>query len=167
MRSIRLHLKPSVPFWILSSIRLDQTNPKSVLIDIDKLTQDHINIINRSVDSGEIFILDNEGKRVSSIAEVERKTTFSVSTEDEDDSYMPKITSVTISIEEEEEEKESYDEEALLVLSKNGNTLKKIISSMSNFSIENVKLLEAMLRIERNNKNRDGIIDAIKKVLEA
>jgi len=167
MKLIRLQLKPSTPFWILNPIKLDHTNPKSPLLDIDKLTEEQIAIIRSSINTGELILMDSEGHKVASLSDIEMKKAFNVSVEDVDDPVLPAIASVTVSLDEEEDdsEKSAYLDEAEVILSKNGNTIKKVVSNMSKKSKENVKLLEAMLISEMNGKNRAGIIDTIKETL--
>lgn len=167
MKLIRLQLKPSTPFWILHPIKLDHENPRSPLLDIEKLTEDQLAIIRSSISAGELVLMDSDGNKAISLSDIEMKKAFNVSVEDVEDLIIPNIASVTVSLEEEEDESEksAYIDEADIILSKNGNTIKKVISSMSKKSKENVKLLEAMLISEMNGKNRAGILEAINSTL--
>jgi len=164
MRLIKIKIKPSTPFWNMGPIKLSQDLIESPYLDVDKLTEEQIAIILKAKNYGEIRILDSSGKELNSISPEEVQYGFIVSEEDEEEPFMPEIQSVTTPIEE-EIGNEDYKNEAILVLEKNGNTIKKMVQAMKASSKENVYLLKAMLKEEKKNKKRNGIIEQIEIVL--
>jgi hypothetical protein len=171
MRDFYIQLKPSTPFWGIGKIFLSAENKKTKLLSVDSFSEEDIAIISASNRIGEIKVLDSEGKHVQSISAEIKSKEFPVKEEvQEDEVYSPEISCITAPIEEDEEEdeeeKELYEEEAKIVLEKNGNVIKKMIRNMSSKSEENVKLLKAILEVEMKDKNRSGIINSIKEKLD-
>ena len=173
MRSIYIQIKPSVPFWNVENIILSGENRKSRLIKVDSLSEDTISIIEKSIKAGDIRIFDSNNNEVFSIEKEIKTKEFEVKEERSEEDYIlePVVNCVTVPYDEEENEEtaqdlEGYKEEAALVLEKNGNVIKKIIRSMSKSSEENMKLLSAMIEVETENKNRNGLIHAMKEKLD-
>jgi len=171
MRLVRIKLLES-PFWFLSkAVKLDLLNPTSDFINIDSLSQEYIDIINRSVNASEIKIFDGEGARIRDIKSVSFVSgDLAVSTEDveEDETdYLPEMVSVTSSDEEEEEEdSEPSDADfdaAKLLLNKNGNVVKKVLKELH--GDEGLMILHACLLQEESDKNRPGVINSIEEAI--
>ena len=169
MRIIKLELKRSVPFWRLGKVQLNSNNTISEPIDADSLTETQAEIIENAVSRNEINILNREGKRINSLYETEELNEFLVDERDieEDEELLPQVQSVTVQLDEEEEEdiiapsKDEIMDKALVIVNNNGNSVKKAVSVLKDKT-----LLSACLSAEIADKNRSGVIDAIKKSLE-
>jgi len=172
MKLVKIKLSES-PFWFLGkAIKLNRSKPFSDLINVDSLSDEDKKIIDKSISRCEIKLFDSEGNRIPSLEEAGYiRGEFSVSLEDikEDQSdTVPEVFSVTVGNDDEDEEDEILEptetdyENAELILSKNGNTVKKIIKETSD-SEEGLSLLHACLTIEKQNKNRIGIINSIEQ----
>jgi hypothetical protein len=158
-----------VPFWILKPINLRNSQDTSPLIDVDVLTDSQKTIINSSINRHEIAIYDKEGNHIpGNLKNVNVVEGNHVSTDDidEEEELYPEIVSVTSGTEpdlEEEIPKEVF-EDAEVMLNKNGNTVKKLVSAMD-VTDTNAMLLKASLELEYVGKNRPGVIKYIKKAL--
>jgi len=161
------------PFWFLNNIiNLTMNDTVSGLLDIESLSFEEIETINKSASRIEIKIFDSENNRVKNLNELGYfNGNFSVNTEDvkeDESSLMPEVFSVTIDNDEDEEDEleedntpsESDIENAKIFLSKNGNTIKKTIKQMK-ASNEQLVFLHACLMIEEEKLNRSGVIQTI------
>jgi len=172
MRLVKIKISRSTPFWILDPIRLDANNPYSPYLDVDLLNDKQINIINKSVKFGDVRLLDGENNFIKSIDELKTTCGFAVDFKDvknhEED--IPEVVSVTIEEEPEEEEgiviSDAIYADAVFLLNKNGNTVRKIIKELP-INEDALTLLHACLEEEVSEKNRIGIIKKIKqKIME-
>ena len=171
MKLVKLRLADS-PFWFLgNNISLTRQNPTSDFLNIDALQHEEVQIINMAIRKGEIKVFDPENIRLNTV-EAAKVISGELSVdindiEDDESDSMPEVFSVTIDENIEDETKESGPEaedyrEAEIILSKNGNTVKKIIKNIPN-TTEGLVLLHASLEVEKQNKNRIGIVSAIEQ----
>jgi len=178
MKLVRLKLRGSSPFWNMPPIRLYEKQETSPLINIDLLNDEQRSVINKSIKSQDIFLLDAEGKRIKgNLDDVKIVSEINISTEDieEDLNLMPQLVSVTVDnksdtnideYEEEEEEEEGwtisekYFEQAIILLKRNGNTVKKTVLAFKK-SDNNLMLLHACLEKELKGKKRNSVTMAI------
>mgnify|MGYP005838220359 CR=1 FL=1 len=179
MRLVKLKLREPNPYWILNPIVLSQKDNISPFIDADKLPQKAIDAINKSVDSKVIFLLDNNGDIINGrINDINIFDCNHISADDLEDSeeqdMIPEFISVTVPIEEEKDDEEDAVEEvsvevkqnAKILLSKNGNTVKATIKSLPNDN-DTLTLLHICHDLESSNKNRSGILKVIEqKIME-
>ena len=179
MKLVRLKLRGSSQFWNMPPIRLYEKQEISPLINIDLLNDDQRSVINKSIKSHDILLLDAEGKRINgNLNDVHIVSKVNISTADieEDLNLIPQLVSVTVDNEpdmndeedEYEEEKEDdgwtipekHFEEARILLKINGNTVKKTILALEKTN-DNLMLLHACLKEESEGKNRNSVIMAI------
>jgi hypothetical protein len=169
MRLVRLKLRGSSPFWMLYPIRLHANQETSPLINIDLLTEIEMNIINESVKSQDIWLLDSEGIRINgNLNDVGVTINYEVSTEDlpsEED--IPEMISVTVGGPEEEDDDDDdwiidpkFFEEASRLLGKHPSTAKKFIKALEETK-ENLMLLQALHSKELEGKKRKGMVELI------
>ena len=168
MRKVKLELGAFNSFWFLGPIRLNKENKESVPIDVDKLTDRLVEIINFAATRGEVYIYDMKGNRVQNLDYPIVREVFTVSMEDIKDGekeLIPEVISVTVEEECEEDTPvtELDTKEAKRILGKNANTVKAMIRKMT--SKDNQALLMACFEEEAGNKNRAGIIKELKNVL--
>lgn len=170
MRLVKFQLADS-QFWFFSDISLTQKNKTSNFVDIDLFTDHEKQIIDKSLNKLEIKLFDFDGNAVRTIKEIGYiNGELNVNTDDtEEDEYalMPEIVSVTVDSDDidNKEEELSFDptpedlENAKILLSKNGNTVKKTLKE------DNVSLLmlKACFTIEQENKNRSSVMDILNK----
>jgi hypothetical protein len=177
MRTIKLKLKHSNPFWSLPPIILNKANPESSLIDIDQLTIEQKDLIQNARDYGEISIFDKDGKLLYSIYDAKNIGEYNVSTADINKSDIAiNVPSITVDIDEEkedifEEEIEEEDlsglrEKAQLLAEKNGNTIRKILQTINKTDKDSISFIKAFIEIESNNKNRIAIIQLANSLLK-
>lgn len=167
MRLIKIQLKNSVPFWSLGFIKLNSDYRTSDFIDVDALSETNVNIIQSSKDHGLINLIDTSNNFVKSIIGTQYLNESLIDTEDvEEEEVVGSLKSVTISLEDEEIKEslsvEDFYEEALIMTKKNGNTLKKIIQNLDNDK-KTKCLIKACIKVEKENKNRTKIIEALKR----
>lgn len=179
MRLVRLKLR-GCPFWNMPPIRLNEENNVSPLLDIDKLTENQREVIDKSDAVGDIMILAADGIRIHGGLEhvniIDGSDCISVA-DIEDDDAIPDIVSVTVSEDEPEEieeppqstemteeEKAKLANEARILLNRNGNTIKKMIASMEKTD-NNLALLHECLVSESNGKAREGVLFVIQQAI--
>jgi hypothetical protein len=178
MRLVRLKLR-GCPFWNMPPIRLNEENNVSPLLDIDKLTENQREVIDKSDAIGDIMILAADGTRIHGGLEhvniIDGSDCISVA-DIEEEEIMPDIVSVTVSEDEPEEveeppqtepteeEKMKMANEARILLNRNGNTIKKMIASMEKTD-SNLMLLHVCLTAESNGKAREGVLFAIQQAI--
>jgi hypothetical protein len=163
MNLIKLKIYGGRTFWRLGTLLLTNTNPISSLIDIDNLLPIQKEIINKSIRYGEIRILDADNNVIAGdlngIKNIITSSRIIPGEEVEDD--IPEINCVTVSDKEDEEEKpipqEAIDE-AKIILSKNQNTIKKILSVLTDVDILNACYIQ-----EKLGKARKNIVDLIEE----
>lgn len=171
MRLIKIQLKHSVPFWSLSGLTLTSLNPTSESIDIDALTENQFDVIEKAIRQREINVLTMDGQSIRSINEVKLLNDYSVSVDDlEDEPILPEVNSVTVSLDDNEPlsplvSTRNLMEEALIIINNNGNTVKKMLSSIDVNDTLSKDLLMTCLSTEIGAKNRVGVIDAINERL--
>jgi folate-dependent phosphoribosylglycinamide formyltransferase PurN len=168
MRLIRLKLRGSVPFWILKPIMLQEGQETSPLIDVDVLTDDQKDIINKSIGRHEVSLYDPDGARIEgNLSNVNVMDGNRVTVEDieEEEELYPEIISVTVDEPEEEEvvPPEVYAD-AQVLLSKNGNTVKKLVSAMKKNAFNHM-VQSVSLELEAAGKNRQGVLHYIEKAI--
>ena len=170
MRLIRLKLRGSAPFWIMKPINLQKGQETSPLINIDILTDIQKDVINQAINRQEVSIYDPDGNRIiGNLNNVNRVEGNRVAVDDveEDEELYPEIISVTVTDEPEPEEPqipEKTYKDADVLLSKNGNTIKKLISRMRK-TPKNRTLLSVCLEKEPTGLNRQGVLNYIKKII--
>jgi hypothetical protein len=173
MRLVRLKLREPTPFWILRPITLQKGKEFSPLLNIDNLTDDQKNTINRSVLAHEISLYDADGDLIEgTLANANKVYGNIVPVEDvpEEADVLPEIVSVTVDEDEDEPEEdeepitESHYEDARILVARNGNTVKKAISLLPKTE-ENLTLLHACLEVEAEGKSRDGVMYSIQKAI--
>lgn len=157
----------------MGPISLQKDDDLSPMLDADLLTEHQAKVINMSVRNKEVLLLGADGEIINGLEHANVIEGNYVSTEDvpEEEDCLPDIVSVTIPIEEEDEEEEEeitedIKEEAKILLSKNGNTVRATISSLPSNS-NSLLLLHACHDIELEGKNRSGILNVIQnKMME-
>lgn len=165
MRLIKISLKRSVPFWSFKDIVLNANEPDSSFIDVDKLTETEVEVIQKSKDNGQIKIFDSSDNIIQSIKDTKELNEFLVDIEDvdEEDEIIEEIQSVTVPMDEEDEEdytieEQDHTEEAEIIMKKNGNTVKKLISNMDSDDSFTEGIIKACLDYEKQNKKRKNMI---------
>ena len=162
-------------FWFLDDIAsLTKENTMSDFINVELLPIQVVKIIDHASNMREIKLFDATNHRVHKLIDLGYyKGDFSVDTNDvkEDESDLtPEVFSVTIDSEDENEVEDIEPSEndisnAQILLSKNGNTVKKTIKQMT--ENDSLKFLYACLQVEQEKQNRVGVIQAIdKKIAE-
>jgi hypothetical protein len=172
MRLVKFKLADS-PFWFLGKVSLSQQNKSTELIDIDSFSDQDKKAIENSIRQFQIKVFDFEGNRIKTIKDIGYiNGELNVNLEDinkNEQDLMPEIVSITIDDNEEDDEEEIFPEDptpedlenAKILLSKNGNTVKKAIKQMNN-----LLMLYACLTVENVGKNRNGIIDLLGKKIK-
>lgn len=172
MRLIKIRLA-DCPFWFLGKlVSLTRQNPTSDFVDLDVLEEEDRKIINRSIQLCEIKVFDPENQRIKDINDacyIKGELAINIGDiEDDESDSIPEVFSVTVEDNDEEDDKEDMGpteadyENAKLLLSKNGNTVKKAVKEIAN-TPDGLSLLHALLETERANKNRLGIVGTIEK----
>lgn len=171
MRLVKIKLVDG-PFWFLGKlINLTKVNPLSDFVNVDSLPDEEKAIINKSASRGEIRIYDSESKRLKNLNDAGLYSgEYAVNIEDikdDESDAIPEVFSVTVSNNDEEEDQgptQADYENASILLSKNGNTVKKIIKEVPK-TTEGLLLLHACFNTEKINKNRAGIISTIEQCI--
>ena len=165
MRLIKISLKRSVPFWSFKDIVLNVNQPDSSFIDIDKFTDTEVEVIQKSKDNGQIKIVDSSDNIIQSIKDTKELNEFLVDIEDvdEEDEVIEEVQSVTVPMDEEDEEdyvieKQDYTEEAEIIMKKNGNTVRKLVSNMDVDDPSTEGIIKACLYHEKKVKQRKNMI---------
>jgi hypothetical protein len=162
-----------VPFWFLNDkIKLTSDNAESNYLDFDALNDFEQTILLNSVRYLEIRLFDLEGKRIKEMKEL-KNYTVAVEEIDEDgtsyEDFLPEINCITVSDCQEEENKSVLSEEdienAKILLGNKLNTIKKTIEALDN-SDKNALLIQAMLHVEEEEKNRKQIISCLETKLK-
>lgn len=175
MRFVKLELWRT-PFWILPPITLNRENKISPLLDIDKLSEDQQEVINNSIEREYIRLLNENNERIYGdlyTIDVIRNVDVTLDGPDDNESLAPEIISVTC----DEDDEEEYDdlelvvtdediENAKRILSKNGNTVSKIVRNMPVNTKRLIPLLTACFDVEKDNKNRRSVLLAVKEAIE-
>lgn len=175
MRLIKVCLRSGETFWFLANIRLTPQSRTSGLFDIDKLSREEFNTLDKSIQHGRVKAFDKDGVRLNSLGEHnvlggELPSAILEDTEVEEED-LPQVISVTCSNDEESEEDHEVvvtdDDfaEARIILNNNGNTARKTVINFS-VTAETVGIIQACLELETKNKARKGIIKAATKKLE-
>jgi len=168
MRYIQIKLL-EVSFWGLPDLDIFiHGNDISPIIDLKTLDKQSYDIIKESYRTRCIDIVDIEGNDIKSLyKQGSEDSTPDISDIEEEDNSTYDIVSVTVSDDEEksEENKEIEPsikdyEKADTILSKNGNTSRKIIKSLKN-DLELIGLLKAIKELEIDNKNRKSILKEV------
>jgi hypothetical protein len=173
MKLVKIKLSDS-PFWFLSKkLILNIETPFSSLLPVETFSEEEKIIINNSCRQGEIKLFDADGRRINNINDIVLFTgESSVGTNDdiEDEKELfPEIVSVTSGAEKlkKDEPQEIDYENAELLLSRNGSTIKKTLKEITKDS-EGVIFLQACFEIERLNKQRPNILKLLKNyIMEA
>jgi hypothetical protein len=172
MRLVTIQLGADTPFWFLGEdgkVMLTYEKPDSGLVDIEALDEDDIKTINSGIRARYIKVFDEDQRRLfdlnlASLVNCE----YNVNTEDLEEPELPEIPSVTIREDSEEEEvltiSEKDYEEAEILLSKNGNTVKKSILQFS-VSPNLIPFLTACLELEQAGKQRKAVLGALQEKL--
>ena len=172
MRLVKIKLHDS-PFWFLGKlINLSLANPISDPINVDSLPDEEIAIIDKSASQCEIKLFDADGNLIKSLKDAGYiKGELAVDLGDvkvDESDKAPEVFSVTVDNDEDEEEEQEpeptevdYDN-AELLLSKNGNTVKKTLRELPHTD-EALMLLHACLSLEKQNKQRASIIGVIEQ----
>jgi len=171
MRLVKIELRDPNPFWNLHPIYLSKDKKESPMINIDALSDKQQEVINHSINAKFVRLIDLDGNLLEgNLSDINVFDGNTVSTEDinEEKDALPEIVSVTIPIEEEEDEEGQGEEEiteevyenAKILLTKNGNTVKKTLRNLPN-NTENLLFFHACLELEMNGHNREGIVLAI------
>lgn len=175
MRSVKIKLREPNPFWIMKPISLQRDDDESPFINVDVLTERQTQVINMSVNNKEVFLIGPDNKVLDGgleVANVFEGNFVSVDDVPEED-QLPDIISVTVPLPEEEDEdtKEEITEEikenAKILLSQNGNTVRATIKSLPDGS-NSLLLLHACHEFELDGKNRTGVLCEIQtKMMES
>jgi len=177
MRLVKIKLCPQNPFWFLGDIiNLTKENPESPLINLDSLEEEQVKTINQAANQMEVKLFDSEGnklKKTNDAIFISGDHAVDVNDIDKEESEQDflGIESVTVSEESEEsEEKQIIVEEqdlkdASIFLSKNGNTVRKMIKSLPR-SDDSLVFLHALLQVESSTKNRHGVVSRIEEVID-
>jgi hypothetical protein len=158
---------------MMPPIRLHSKETTSPLIDVDKLNHAQKDIINKSVRSQEIMLVDPDGIKVlGSLNDVGVCPEPQVSIEDIDidQDVIPEMVSVTVDDLPEDKDNEwimdpKYFDDAKLFLDKHFSTVKKDLKALE-LTDENLMLLHACLHEEVEGKKRNSVISAIHTQLE-
>lgn len=174
MRLVKIKLGKDQPFWFLENIQLTALQPESGFIDIDNVRDDYVDIINKSAKAFEIKLYDSEGNRIANTQDI-IYLYGKIDTDDVQNDDIPEVKSVTIPFEEEQEEENEdpspvqiseitdFDiKEAKILLSKNGNTIKKALKS---FDKSKRSLVKACLELEKQTSRREGLIATMEAFL--
>jgi hypothetical protein len=171
MRLVTIQLGADTPFWFLGEdgkVMLTYEKPKSGLVDIEALDEDDIKTINSGIRARYIKVFDEDQRRLSDLSLASLvNCEYNVNTEDLEESELPEIPSVTIREDSEEEVvtvSEKDYEEAEILLSKNGNTVKKSILQFS-VSPDLIPFLTACLELEQAGKQRKAVLGALQEKL--
>jgi len=176
MRLVRLKLR-GCPFWNLPPIKLNEKNSVSPVLNVDLLSDVQREVIDKSDAVGDIMILSPDGARIHGglghVNIIDGSDCVSMADIEEDD-MIPEIVSVTVSeqaeeemeevIEQTEEDQEKLVNAALIMLNRNGNTIKKMVAAMEKTD-ENLALLHACLVTENAGKAREGVLFAIQQAI--
>lgn len=172
MRLIKVCLDPNKSFWFFKDISLTPKSRISDFFDLDELNRDDFQQVSLSVKKHYIKAFDQDGTQVfdlgkhNNLGGISTKCITEEVVISKDD--LPEILSITCDEEEDKEEliiSEEDIEEAKIILSKNGNTAKKIILSFS-ITKKNVGIIQACLELESGERQRKSIIKAAEEKLE-
>lgn len=157
-------------FWFFGDkIKLTSDNLESSYIDFDSLSETAQSILLDSVKYLEVKLFDSEGKRIKDINELKTYDVLPEEIDEYEDDDLPEINCITISEQEEEKEESILSEEdmenAKILLGNKLNTIKRTIESLVN-SDKNALLVQAMLSIEEDTKNRKQIISCLETKLK-
>jgi hypothetical protein len=157
-------------FWFFGDkIKLTSDNLESSYIDFDALDDTARSILLDSVKYLEIKLFDSEGRRIKDISELKTYDVLPEEIDEYDDDDVPEINCITVSEQEEEKEELILSEEdmenAKILLGNKLNTVKRTIESLVN-SDKNVMLMQVMLGIEEDTKNRKQIISCLETKLK-
>jgi len=171
MRLVKIRLA-DCPFWFLGkTVNLTKNKPVSDFINIDSLSDENKKIINHSASRGEIRIFDPDNNKLKNLdSAILISGEFSVDIEDikyDESDTIPEVFSMTVEDDAPDEDEvqvpdENDYENAELLLSKNGNTVKKTIKQLPTTE-EGLMLLHACLETEKSDRNRAGIISTIEQ----
>jgi hypothetical protein len=171
MRLVTIQLGAGTPFWFLGEdgkVMLTYEKPDSGLIDIEELDEDDIKTINSGIRTRSIKVFDEDNRRLFDLNLASLvNCAYNVDLEDLEESELPEVPSVTIREEPEEEVitvSEKDYEEAEILLSKNGNTVKKSILQFS-VSPDLIPFLTACLELEQTGKQRKAVLGALQEKL--
>lgn len=175
MRLVKVCLGQNETFWFLDKIRLTPTSRVSNLFDIDRLSREDFNALNKSIQHRRVKAFDKDGVRLNNLGEHnilggELPDAILEDTEVEEED-IPQVISVTCENDEESEEAQEIVvsdgdfAEAKVILKNNGNTVRKTIMNFA-LSAETVGIIQACLELEAENKVRKGVMKAATEKLE-
>lgn len=175
MQLISLELGKDQFFWSLDNvITLTSESNKSPLFDIEQLSDEARKTIENSIKFLIIKAFTSDGNRIKSIEHANFVDgELAVSIDDiEEDTFKYEVKEITVKDDDDEEEEEEILQpsnadiaEATKLLKKNGNTVKKYLSSLE-VTKDKIPFLHACLSIENSSKKpRYSIIEILEEFI--
>lgn len=172
MRYIQIQLYEA-SFWGIPEIDLFLCDKSmSPIVDLKTLEKHFYDTIKESYKTRKIKILDIDNNKIAMPAyeQIDSNIADISDTEEDEEEVIYDIVSVTVSDKEDELEKTTIEpsvkdyEKANILLTKNGNTIRKIIKNL-NIVDSSLLLLVALKELEEQNKNRVGVLKEINSKL--